>query len=92
MAGYTLKNLLKRILARKIAVQDGDNRKKVRYKTIPASERLITGIIFAITALTGLIILETTHLIILKTWNSEIFAAITSIIGTILGVFISQKA
>jgi len=51
----------------------------------------VIGIIFAIAALMGLVILEIAHLAFLKTWNSEIFAAITSIIGAILGVFISQK-
>jgi hypothetical protein len=86
-----LRNLLRRLFAKKVAVYGGKSRKKVKYVTVPPNERLIAGIIFAITALTGLIALEIAHLAFLKAWNSEIFAAITSIIGTILGVFISQK-
>ncbi|MEM2102315.1 MAG: hypothetical protein QXM22_02235 [Candidatus Bathyarchaeia archaeon] len=86
-----MKQLLRKLFTKKIAIISKKENKKIRYTTIPPSERLVTGIIFAIVALTGLIILEIAHLAFLKTWNSEIFAAITSIIGTILGVFISQK-
>jgi len=79
-------------LAKKITIPCENNRKKLKHVIVPPNEHLIIGIIFAITALITLSILEIVHLIFLKTWNSEIFAAITSIIGTILGVFISQKA
>ncbi|MGQ9565141.1 MAG: hypothetical protein ACUVT5_01150 [Candidatus Bathyarchaeales archaeon] len=86
-----MKQLVRKLFARKVAIVSEKENKKIKYTTVPPSERLITGIIFAIAALTGLIILEIAHLAFLKTWNSEIFAAITSIIGTILGVFITQK-
>jgi hypothetical protein len=36
--------------------------------------------------------LEIAHLAFLHAWNSEIFAAITGLIGMISGVFVSQKA
>lgn len=87
-----MRNLLRRILAKKIILPNEGNRKKIKHIIIPPNEHLIIGIIFATTALIMLTTLEIAHLIFLKTWNSEIFAAITSIIGTILGVFISQKA
>jgi len=35
--------------------------------------------------------LEITHIAILGKWNSEIFAAITALTGTITGIFITQK-
>lgn len=87
-----MKNLLRKLFAKKIALPSDDRRKKIKYETVPPSERLIFGIIFAMTALAGLTALEIVHIVFSKTWNNEIFAAITSIIGTILGVFISQKA
>lgn len=87
-----MRNLLRRLFAKRVAVPCEKSLKKVKYVTVPANERLIIGIIFAIVALVGLIILEIVHLTLLGAWNSEVFAAITSIIGTILGVFISQKA
>ena len=86
-----MKKLLRRILARKITLPNQGKNKKAKQIIIPPNEHLITGIIFATTALIMLTTLEIAHLIFLKTWNTEIFAAITSITGTILGVFISQK-
>jgi hypothetical protein len=86
-----LRNLLRKLFAKTVAVSSGKDSKKIKYVTVPPNERLVIGIIFAIAALIGLVIVEITHLAFLKTWNSEIFAAITSIIGAILGVFISQK-
>lgn len=87
-----MRNLLRKLLAKKITIPCQGNRKKIKHIIIPPNENLIIGITFAITALIALTILEITHIIFLKTWSSEIFAAITSIIGTILGIFVSQKA
>jgi hypothetical protein len=53
--------------------------------------KLVYGVKFAIAATASLTALEITHLIILKTWNSEIFSAITGLAGTITGIFITQK-
>jgi hypothetical protein len=86
-----LRNLLRRILAKKITLPNQGRNKKTKQVIIPPNEHLIIGIIFATTTLIMLTTLEIAHIIFLKTWNSEIFAAITSITGTILGVFISQK-
>jgi hypothetical protein len=36
--------------------------------------------------------LEIAHLAILHTWNAEIFAAITGLSGTVIGLFVGQKA
>jgi hypothetical protein len=35
--------------------------------------------------------LEIAHMAFLGAWNSEVFAAITGLIGTISGILISQK-
>jgi len=58
---------------------------------VPPDEKLVLGVIFAICSLFGLIALQITYLIILKEWNSDIFAAITGLIGTILGIVIGSK-
>jgi uncharacterized protein YqgC (DUF456 family) len=87
-----LKNLLRKLFAERIAISDKNGRKKVRYETVSPSERLVFGIIFAIIALAGLFAREIVHIVFLRTWNNEVFAVITSVTGTILGVFISQKA
>jgi len=66
--------------------------KKLERIELPPSERLVYGICFAFIALTALTILEALHIVFLHSFSNEIFSAITTVIGTILGVFISQKA
>ena len=55
------------------------------------SEKLVYGMYFAMVALGGLVALEISHMAFLGSWNSEIFAAISGLIGTIVGVFITAK-
>jgi hypothetical protein len=58
---------------------------------IAPSERLVLGVKFAIALAFSLTALEIAHLALLRTWNSEVFAAITGLAGTITGILISQK-
>ncbi len=55
-------------------------------------EKLVWGVKFAIGMTACLSGLEVAHLAFLGTWNSEIFAAITGLIGTVTGIFVGQKA
>ena len=59
---------------------------------VEPSERLVLGVKFAITLTFSLSAIEIAHLAILHTWNSEVFAAITGLAGTITGILISQKS
>jgi len=59
--------------------------------TIPPDSRLVYGVKFAITMTLCLSALEIAHMIVLGKWNSEIFAAITGLTGTISGILIAQK-
>jgi hypothetical protein len=58
---------------------------------VPPSERLVLGVKFAIALTFSLTALEIAHLALLHTWNSEVFAAITGLAGTITGILIAQK-
>jgi hypothetical protein len=58
---------------------------------VPPNERLVLGVKFAIAFTFSLTALEIAHLALLRTWNSEVFAAITGLAGTIMGILISQK-
>jgi hypothetical protein len=55
------------------------------------SDRLVLGVKFAIAFTFSLTALEIAHLALLGEWNSEVFAAITGLAGTITGILISQK-
>jgi len=65
--------------------------KKLERVELPPSERLVYGLYFAFIALSALTILEALHIVFLNSFSNEVFSAITTIIGTIIGVFISQR-
>ena len=76
---------IKRALTRKT------NDKTATQQEVPPSERLVLGVKFAIALTFSLTALEIAHLALLRTWNSEVFATITGLAGTITGILISQK-
>jgi hypothetical protein len=61
------------------------------FEEVSPSTRLVLGVKFAIALTFSLTAMEIAHLALLHVWNSEIFAAITGMTGTITGVLISQK-
>ena len=65
--------------------------KTVKQVEVPPSDRLVLGVKFSIALTFSLTALEIAHLALLGTWNSEVFAAITGLAGTITGILISQK-
>jgi len=69
-----------------------EGRKKARQIEIAPSDRLVYGMYFAIIALISLTILEATYMYVLRNFSNEIFAAISLVIGTILGAIFGQKA
>ena len=58
---------------------------------VSPSERLVLGVKFAIALTFSLTAIEIAHLALLGSWNSEVFATITGLAGTITGILISQK-
>lgn len=79
-----MKDWIKNALTKRIS-------KRTRTIEIPPDPRLLVGTKFAIAITFCLTALEIAHLIILNKWNSEIFAAITGLTGTITGIFLTQK-
>ena len=59
---------------------------------VEPDERLVLGTKFAIAITFCLSAIEIANLAILGTWNSEVFASITGLTGTITGILISQKS
>jgi hypothetical protein len=68
------------------------NAKKGLVDAVEPDERLVLGTKVVIALTFSLTVLEIAHLAFLGSWNSEVFAAITGLIGTITGILISQKA
>ncbi len=85
-----LKNIIRKALTKTVVVQVGARKKQKRVQVLP-SEQIVYLVYFAIAAFVGLTALEIVHMIFFGVWNSEIFSAITGLIGTISGIFISQR-
>jgi hypothetical protein len=83
-------NWIKKALTRRITVKVG-RRRHTKVELEP-STRLIYSMYFAITAIIGLVALEIAHMAFLGSWNSEIFAAISGLIGTIVGILLTTKS
>ncbi|MDH7477085.1 MAG: hypothetical protein QHH17_01740 [Candidatus Bathyarchaeota archaeon] len=65
--------------------------RRIKNREIPPDTRLVYGVKFAIAMTLILSALEIAHLAFLGKWNSEIFAAITGLTGTVSGIFLAQK-
>ena len=63
----------------------------VNLEEVSPSERLVLGVKFAIALTFSLTAMEIAHVAFLGVWNSEVFAAIMGMTGTITGVLISQR-
>lgn len=85
-----MKDWLRRVFGKRVAVQFGGS-KKIEVDEVLTSNRLVYGVIFAIVAMICLVILAIVHVVVFRSFNSEIFACITFVIGTILGSFFAQK-
>jgi hypothetical protein len=59
---------------------------------IPPNERIVYLTTFSVYAFVGLVVLEVVHMLYFGVWNSEIFSAITGLIGTVSGVLIGSHA
>ena len=86
-----MRNLIRRALTRTVLRQSGRGGKKLERVELLPSERLVYGLYFAFLGLIALTVLEALCICFLRWFSNEIFSCITTIIGTILGVFISQR-
>jgi hypothetical protein len=55
------------------------------------NEKIVLGVKFAIGMTAFLSALELAHMAIFHAWNAEIFATITGLSGTVIGLFVGQK-
>jgi len=85
-----LRGLIRKALTKTVVRQVGRG-KKIERVELPPSERLVYGLYFAFLALILLTFLEALHIVFLQSFSSEIFASITGVIGTIVGVFLVSR-
>lgn len=85
-----MREWVRRALTRKVTTSRGVSR-KVTIEEVPPSERLVLAVYITIAAIAGLTALEIAHLAFLGSWNSEIFSAITGLVGLVVGTLIGAK-
>ena len=76
----------------KTVQRKGSGGKKTEIIIVQPNEKLVYAVKFAIGMTVCLSALEIAHMAFLGTWNSEVFAGITGLIGTVSGILIGQKA
>jgi hypothetical protein len=59
---------------------------------VPPSQKLLYAVYFSLGMVGCLTALEAVHLVILGSWNTEIFTVISGLVGNITGIFLTQKA
>jgi len=85
-----MRGFIKRALTRTVTVKGP--RGKTQRVEVPPNRKLIYAVYFSIAMVTCLTALEIVHLLVLGMWNSEVFSAIAGLIGTITGIFLTQKS
>ena len=86
---------VRRALSRKTKktnTRSSSGSRKQQVVVVEADERLVYVVNFGIGMTVCLTAVEVAHLLILHVWNTEVFAAITGLSGTIMGIFIGAKA
>jgi hypothetical protein len=78
-------DVIKRALTRR-------RKQRGRVVTEEPAKSLVYLVKFSIGMTACLTAIEIAHLALLRTWNSEVFAAITGLSGTVLGIFVGQKS
>jgi hypothetical protein len=67
-------------------------RRKVRNVQVEANETVVYGVKFAMGMTGCLTAIEIANMAFLHTWNSDVFTAISGLIGLVTGIFIGHRA
>ena len=85
-----MKEWIRKALTKKRCVKKG-KRRQVNLVQEPPSERLVMITEFSIAAIVALTAIEVVHVIVLRSWNAEVFSALSGLIGTVTGIIVGRK-
>jgi len=77
---------VKRVLTRRV------HSKGKKVIVLEPNEKLVYAVKFAICIIVCLSGLEVAHMAFMRSWNSEIFAGISGLIGTVTGIILGTKS
>jgi hypothetical protein len=83
--------IIRKALTRRVVEAAEGPGRRVRVREEPPGERLVLSVAFTMGAITVLAALEAIHVVWLGSWSSEIFAAITGLIGTVTGILAGRQ-
>jgi hypothetical protein len=86
------KEWIRRLLTKRRIRDSERTTREVRVQEELPNEKLVLLVQFTMVVLVVLSAIEIVHIVVLKVWNAEVFAAITGLTGTITGVIIGKKA
>jgi len=86
------KEWIRRLLTKRRIRDSERTTREVRVQEELPSEKLVLLVQFTMVVLVVLSAIEIVHIIVLKVWNAEVFAAVTGLIGTVTGIIIGKKA
>jgi hypothetical protein len=84
-----MRDLIRKALTRRVTRRGP--RGKTEIILVEPNEKLVTLVKLVLGMTLCLCSLEIAHIIFLGRWNSEVFAAISGLSGTAMGIFIGQK-
>jgi hypothetical protein len=82
-------DIFKRALTRKLHRQP--TRGKARIIVVEPDEKLVYLVKFSVGMTVCLTGLEIAYMAFMHVWNSEVFAAIAGLIGTVTGIFVGRQ-
>ena len=85
-----MRDFIKQALTKTIQIRTAQG--DTQQLELAPDKKILYGMYFALAALIMLTALETTYMIVFQTFNSEIFAAMMLVVGTILGAFYGTKS
>ena len=81
-----MKNPIREALTKTIQLNRG------RRVEVPPSQKLLYAVYFSLSMVGCLTVLEAVHLVVLGSWNPEIFTVIAGLVGNVTGIFLTQRA
>jgi hypothetical protein len=81
---------IKKRLTKTVTVQAGEQ-KKTRKIDVPPSQKTVFAVEISIIAIILLAMLEIVHIIVLRSWNEGLFAAMMGFIGNVVGILLGRE-
>lgn len=84
-------NPIRRLLTRTVIIPTRKKGKQTKKVQVAPNKKLVYGCALALVFFVGMVGLQIAHLLILHEWNEGLWAAITGMVGLIVGFFFGGR-